>query len=190
MIEWTQGIPEGLWVPLVGGAGVAAFALAAGLRRWWTAPWRGVPIDLGDPRAPPRWGRVYALRDTAVPRLVKVGFTCRRMTARRDEVSETMAGGAFLVQVFAIDGFFPQAVEARAHIRLRRHRARVAGRGREWFMAGRRGGCTHIARAMVQAARDVRRAAKRAGRWEPWMDDRVRTVRREGGMIVKELLFR
>lgn len=134
------------------------------------------------------WGTIYVFRDRANSRLVKVGTTRRLSKTRKCEVSRTMADGADLVQVYAVDMPFARAVETLAHRNLRRRRANV-GRGREWFWAAEDGGIEHIVSAIRQSASEVRAIASRRNRWPADMDTKAREVALVGNRLVKSPIF-
>lgn len=104
----------------------------------------------------PRPGTLYVVQDLARPDLFKVGITHRTARERRKEIRRTMAEGE-LREVLRLHVPHVRDVETEAHRRLRHRRARLPGRGREWFRAD---GPGPVLAEVGKAARDVRRHAR------------------------------
>lgn len=136
---------------------VAVFGLAALWLLWRWPRTRHVRLS-------GKWGTVYVFQDRADPSLFKVGVTARLSKTRKREVSSTMAGGAPLRQILAIDMPHARSVETIAHRRLRPLRARC-GRGREWYRVRNDDDLRHVLEQVEAAADEVRRVAMQRGRW-------------------------
>lgn len=104
----------------------------------------------------PRPGTLYVVQDLARPDLFKVGITHRTAKERKKEIRRTMAEGD-LREILRLYVPHVRDVEAEAHRRLRRRRAHLPGRGREWFRAD---GYGPIIAEVARATQDVRRHAR------------------------------
>jgi hypothetical protein len=138
-------------------------------------------------------GSVYVFRDKGYPGIVKIGMTGQLCRKRKGQVSRTMADGAALAQVYALDHVpFPRAVERLAHRTLKRHRVRWpkgSKRGIEWFYVPDGRALEKVIGAIERAAHRVRTAARKKGRWPVWADARVSVWRLEGGKVRRYRLF-
>lgn len=115
-------------------------------------------------------GTVYLMQDLHEPELVKVGVTHRLSRERKPEIVRTMAAGAPLRQLLALDLAHARSVETVAHRRLQRHRQRCE-RGREWYHAATPNKLERILAEVEHAAHDVRRLARREGAWNQEDED-------------------
>ena len=109
-------------------------------------------------------GTVYVMQDRNQPHLVKVGVTTRLSRERQAEIVRTMAAGAPLRQLLALDLAHARSVETVAHRRLR-HRRHHSERGCEWYHAATDRQLARILAEVEHAARDVKRLARRQGAW-------------------------
>ena len=138
-------------------------------------------------------GSVYVFRDKGYPGIVKIGMTAQLCRKRKGQVSRTMADGAELAQVYALDHVpFPRAVERLAHRTMARHRVRWpkgSRRGVEWFHAPDGQAVEKVIGAIERAAHRVRTAARKKGRWPTWADARVSVWRFEDGKVRRYRLF-
>ena len=130
---------------------------AIGWRRWQTRWVR--KLRLSGAR-----GTVYVMQDREQPHLVKVGVTTRSSRERQAEIIRTMAAGAPLRQLLALDLAHARSVETVAHRRLRRRRHH-SERGREWYHAATARQLGRLLAEVELAARDVKRLARRQGAW-------------------------
>lgn len=109
-------------------------------------------------------GTIYVMQDRNQPHLVKVGVTTRLSRERQAEIVRTMAAGAPLRQLLALDLAHARSVETVAHRRLRRRRHQ-SERGREWYHATTARQLARILAEVERAAHDVKRLACRQGAW-------------------------